>query len=357
MSQPWFRVPAFRLTPLAESEIRHDPLTGEAVIYSTARAERPCELATPATPANPANTPASSANTPASLANPDHPSSSDHPAVADCPFCVGHEDQTPPAVLTVPGPDGNWLARAVPNRYPALGSPATAPLHFVVIECPDHQRNLSACSVEQIAAVLDLHLQLHLRLYALPGVEYVQSFKNVGYEAGASLLHSHSQVLALPFVPPLVQRQWVQARDYWVLSRHCPWCQELSQEYAQGERLIAESSGLLAYAPRVSPMPCQVRIAPIMHSSRFETSSPEIIGELASLLKLLLTRLDERLAEPPYNLTIRTAPARLGELPFGHWSIDIIPRLTGLAGFEWATGCNINPVPPEQAAAYLRQPD
>lgn len=330
MSETWFRVPAFRLTPLPQPEIRHDPLTGVSVIYATTRADRPCDMLTLADPA------------------------AADPSGQACPFCVGNEDQTPPAVLTVPAADGSWAVRAVPNRYPALGDTATDPRHFVVIEWPAHQRNLSICSVEQIAAVLDIHVQLMLRLRAKPDIQFVQSFKNVGPEAGASLVHSHSQVLALPFIPLAVQRELVQVRNAWTQSNRCPQCETLREEYAEGQRLIAESGGLLAYAPRVSRMPCEVRIVPITHASRFEASPPELISELAGLLKLVLTRLDQRLAEPPYNLTIRTVPTRLGELPYVHWSIDIVPRLTGLAGFEWATDCYINPVPPEQAAAYLR---
>lgn len=343
-------------------EIRRDALHGRFVLLSPERAKRPSDFAMPCHgggPIRPARHTHRAAGAPHRL--------------PDCPFCGGNEDRTPPALLAlrVDGSetaDRDWSVRVVPNKYPALipgrdGDPESlgthdsvlgAGMHEVVVETPDHVRSIAALDAEQMARVLDAYAA-RLRAAALdPGIAYGLIFKNAGAGAGASLEHVHTQFLGLPFVPAAVADE---VRRFEVHGRErgtCLLCDLVAEEERAADRIIASAGGFLAYAPYASRLPYELAVAPRDHAPRFEETPARALADLAGLLKQVLGALDRIFADLSYNYFIHTAPYRGGAASF-HWHLEIIPRLSGIGGFELGTGCFINSVPPEKAAARLRQ--
>jgi len=291
----------------------------------------------------------------------------------DCPFCEGREDQSPPEVLAYrePGSATNgpgWSLRVVPNKYPAVGDYEFATTgkdlffqslpafgrHEVVVECPFHEANPAQFSLARIASIFRAYRDRMLDLAADPWVAYVSAFKNVGAEAGASLAHSHSQLIALPLVPEAVQEDWDNAQRYDSEHGHCVYCAMLERELREGVRIVLESPGFVVLAPYASRFAYELWVLPRTHESCFESLTDEAALDLATLLKPLLGKLDAVLSAPAYNWYVRTGPLRSGRPPGFHWHLQLFPRTTRVAGFEWATGCFINAVPPERAASELR---
>ena len=340
MAEVFFHVRRFRIQPLPAPELRKDPIVDRWVIISTDRLGRPQELGEP----------------------------TDADSLETCPFCAGNEHLTPPAMLTMPGPDG-WRVRIVPNTFPAIrGKGPFVPrrdgllhggvaggLHEVAIECPNHESNAALLTADHLA---DLFQALAQRLRELardrPGL-YPVVFKNHGAAAGATLTHAHTQIIGLPFVPATIQQELDGGRRHGEATGRCVFCSLLEQERSAGKRVIFESASFIALAPYASRFPCEVWILPKAHGSHFERVAEETLVELGAVYGRVLRQLDAALDDPPYNVILHTAPLDQPDLPHYHWHLEMLPRLTGLAGFECGVGQNINPVPPEQAAAYLRQ--
>ena len=300
---------------------------------------------------------------------------------SDCSFCAGHEDQTPPEIFRVPKEDGKgWQVRVVPNRFPALqnydelGRESVdgfydrmngVGAHEVVIETPDHCSKIHDLPEEQVVQVIDTYIERLARLMGNPWFRYVLLFKNHGKEAGASLLHSHSQIIATPIVPQEVRNSLNIARTYYEQKERCIFCDIMLAELKSGERIVDEIDGFIAWAPYDSRFPFELVIYPRHHSSDFTTLDATQRLGLARTLKQALRRLNQLLGDVPYNFVLKTTPnpvIRLGKPGYWatlqydyHWRIAIMPRLTRVAGFEWGTGFYINPMPPEDAARYLRE--
>ncbi len=323
-------------------EIRIDPLSGQRAIIAGARAGRPGgELSAP----------------PAPSIDPD----------AD-PFAEGHEDRTPPELYAV-RPNGGaangpgWTVRVVPNLYPALSehpdptppeanrdlfwSGPAAGAHEVVINAPDPVTSLSELSVEQVRAAAEVWRE---RMRAHADAAYVHLIVNERREAGASLPHTHAQLYALEFVPAAVARERERFGAYATRTMGSNLLGDLVQEEVRRrERIVAIDEESVLMAPYAALVPFQLMIAPRTPRMRFEDDGPSGAG----MLHDALTRLARRLgASPPLNLWIRTAP---GGAEHFCWRIDILPRLTHLAGLELGAGVNLNIVAPEQAAAELRE--
>jgi UDPglucose--hexose-1-phosphate uridylyltransferase len=292
---------------------------------------------------------------------------------ANCPFCAGHEHKTPPEVLafrngTGPNQPG-WSLRVVPNKFPALRVEGDLSrsgegiydrmngvgAHEVLIETPEHVVSTGELTEKQLEdsfwafrhRINDLKRDQRLR--------YVILFKNHGEAAGASLEHSHSQLIALPVIPKRAQEEIDGARRYYEFRERCVYCDIVSQELDEGTRLITETDHLIAVAPYAPRFPFETWIIPKKHHSHFEDADIGTIQSLGSVMRTLMRKIEKVLEHPSYNVMVHSAPIQEPPIHHYHWHIEIIPKLTRVAGFEWGTGFYINPTPPEEAAKYLRE--
>jgi UDPglucose--hexose-1-phosphate uridylyltransferase len=327
-------------------ELRKDPVVGRWVIISTERARRPSDF-----PAQPVQAQG-----------------------GNCVFCPHHEDKTPPEILAVrsAGSDVNgpgWSLRVVPNKFPALRiegelEPSGEGLydrmngvgaHEVVIETPEHGATLATLPADAVADVLLAYRERMVDLKKDPRFAYILVFKNHGAAAGASLEHPHSQLIATPIIPIMVSEELKGAADYYGIKERCVWCDVVRQERRSRRRVIMEANGFVALAPFAPRFPFETWILPTRHRSAFEETGVEDLRGLADLLGGFLRRMDRVLQRPPFNFMLHTAPLRDGPLDHFHWHLEIIPKLTNVAGYEWGSGFFINPTPPEDAAAALRE--
>lgn len=328
-------------------ELRKDPVVGRWVIIATDRAKRPTDFIRERVQIR---------------------------GSGFCPFCYGNENKTPPEILAY-RPEGSgrdtpgWSVRVVPNKFPALHIEGTLNrqgeglydrmnglgAHEVIIETPDHQATLASLPPAQTESVLWAYRERILDLRKDPRFKYMLIFKNYGEAAGASLEHTHSQLIALPVVPKRVQEEVSGARDYYAYKERCLFCDVIRQEASTGVRLVAENEEFVALCPFAPRFPFELWIVPKEHRSAFEESTRREFQHLATLLKDMLGRLEAVLDHPAYNYIIHTSPVPDGQNDYYHWHLEIMPKLTKLAGFEWGTGFYINPTPPEEAAKFLRE--
>ncbi len=226
--------------------------------------------------------------------------------------------------------------------------------HEVIIETPDHTKSLSTLPLGAVEDVLQAY---HLRLTDLkkdPRFKYVLIFKNEGEAAGASLEHTHSQIIALPIVPKAVKGEMMSARRYYEYKERCLFCDIIAQETRDMKRVIFENSSYLAIAPFAPRAPFETWILPKRHESSFGPGENGF-DELAEILQRILKQIDKLLEIPPYNFIVHTSPFSEEKNDYYHWHIEIMPKLTKIAGFEWGSGFYINPTPPEVAAEYMRE--
>jgi UDPglucose--hexose-1-phosphate uridylyltransferase len=237
--------------------------------------------------------------------------------------------------------------------------------HEVILETPEHDRMLADLSVKELRDVLGVFRSRLVDLKRDARFRYHMLFKNHGADAGARLGHSHSQIIAIPEIPAQVATELSSARDYFRRKERCLFCDVVRQELEDGDRVVLETARYVGFAPFASALPFEVAVYPRFHSHDFTGLDDEDLLHLASALKDVLGRLRTALEDPAYNLALHSAPpahhrrGRPGiwdslELDW-HWHVEIAPRLTQIAGFEWSTGFHINPVPPEDAARHLRE--
>lgn len=333
------------------ADLRIDGLTGRRVYIAEDRAGRPTDFSSSAA---------------------HRPSSRDY--AESCPFCAGNEAATPHASATLHADDGTWRVRVVPNKYPAvsLDAPPGPPtpgggtqscesacgLHEVVIESPRHAIELTELDGGQLNAVLAMFRD-RLRYCATHGeLRHATVFKNSGFAAGASLEHLHSQVVALPFVPPAIQMELDLAEAFYAKRGRCAYCLLLDDERRAGERIVLEQSGFAAICAYAGRQPFETWIVPTEHLARFDHLGDEQLAGLAAMIQDVVGRLAHvcrRSGYPlAYNLILHTAPFDDTHEATYHWHWELIPRTTHLAGLEWGAGVYINPVSPERAAAMLR---
>lgn len=328
-------------------ELRKDPITGRWVIIATERAKRPSDFVRDKVEIR---------------------------GAGFCPFCYGNESKTPPEIVAYRG-DGStrnspgWSLRVVPNKFPALGIEGSLNrqgeglydkmsgigAHEVVIETPDHQKTLAVLSPRQIEDVLWAYRDRIIDLKKDRRFKYIMIFKNHGESAGASLEHTHSQLIALPVVPKRVREETDGAREYFNFRERCIFCDIIRQETESGIRVIADTPAFIAVAPFAPRFPFEIWIMPRVHQSAFEDSQKQEFEQLAVILKDMLMRLDKVLDYPAYNYIIHTSPIPESPNEHYHWHLEIMPKLTKIAGFEWGTGFHINPTPPEESAKFLRE--
>jgi UDPglucose--hexose-1-phosphate uridylyltransferase len=284
-----------------------------------------------------------------------------------CPFCPGHETQTPPATLTIER-NGKWAVRAVPNKFAALqgdlsfqpkrvGRFLKAPgygISEVIIESPQHNLSLATMDDESAEIVIRAYKQRYQSAAKGKQIYFVNIFENHGVQAGTSLEHPHAQLIATPIIPPHVRDPIVRAVRYYDTNGQCIYCVMLDEEIRRNERLITESDYFVSYAPYASRTPFEVRIMPIKHQASFADMGDREISDFAHLLRDTLARIHKGLNNPDYNFIIRSAPVGDENAKYFHWYMLIIPKLATPAGFEIGTGIYINVTYPEECAEFLK---
>ena len=326
-------------------ELRKDPVIGRWVIIATERSKRPTDFQfTADLPAN----------------------------NKSCPFCAGREGQTPPEILayrhsTAPNTAG-WTLRVVPNKFPALQIEGNIDrvgdgmfdkmngigAHEVIIETPEHQRNLTPLAPKAMEDVIWAYRDRMMDLKKDRRFRYVLIFKNKGADAGASLEHTHSQLIALPIVPKRVAEELLGSKEYYSFKERCVFCDIVRQEQAEGSRVVAENSDFVVVSPYAPKGPFEMWVMPKNHLACFEDLQKHEVENFAKILQLLLKKLEAALHDPPYNYMLHTAPFHQ-EIPHYHWHLEVMPKLVRVAGFEWGSGFYINPTTPEDAAKFLRE--
>jgi len=326
-------------------ELRKDPITGRWVIISSDRGKRPTDFAEQRAKKR----------------------------GGFCPFCAGNERTTPHEILAYrDGGHANgpgWRLRVVPNKFPALQIEGELNkqgegifdkmnglgAHEVVIENPDHNAGLASLPARAMEEVLWAYRDRMEDLKKDRRFQYTLIFKNEGLTAGATLEHSHSQLIALPIVPIQVQEEIDGCRKHYNLKERCIFCDIIRQELQARNRVVMETQSFVALAPFAPRFPFETWIMPKRHISCFSCSTNEDFKDLAFVLQDTLRRLDKALASPPYNYVIHTSPFKEEINDYYHWHIELMPKLTNVAGFEWGSGFYINPTPPEEAAKFLRE--
>jgi UDPglucose--hexose-1-phosphate uridylyltransferase len=340
------------------SELRYNPIQGRWVIIAVSRSRRPRDLAVAAT---------------------------ETPGALYCPFCPGHESRTPPEVLAYGRPQGapsnmpGWTVRVFPNKYPALtvegdlerrgvgpfDSMRGVGAHEVVVDSPEHGAELASMTAAGIATLLQACAERIRDLHRDRRLKYVLVFKNHGAVAGATLAHPHSQIIATPVVPSIVEQEFALARVHYERKERCLLCDVLRDELDRNERIVTQNDRFVALTPYASRFPFEVMIAPRHHRHDLAESDGADFAALARCLGEVARMLRGVLEDPPFNLVLHSAPnlAAFGNereqwrtLPYDyHWYLEILPRLTRAAGFESGTDFYINPTAPEEAARFLRE--
>ncbi|MCA9539506.1 MAG: galactose-1-phosphate uridylyltransferase [Myxococcales bacterium] len=327
-------------------ELRRDPITHRWAIIATERALRPKDYQIEA------------------VAPPEHKS---------CPFCAGNEHLTPHEIHAVRARGGiadgpEWQIRVVPNKYPALrieGGLDKRPegiydhmngvgAHEVIIEAPAHDFKLHRLPRAHLVEALEVY---RMRMKDLQGDDrfrFSLLFRNHGAAAGASIAHGHAQLIALPVVPQQVRELLDGARRYYEFRDRNVFEDIVRQELDDGQRLIHENADFVLMAPYASRTPFELWIVPRFHAARFESTTRPQLENLAEALATALDRLDVGLGNPAYNFIIQSAPYEHVDVPWYRWHVQVMPKLTRVAGFEWGTGFYINPTAPEEAAEFLR---
>jgi UDPglucose--hexose-1-phosphate uridylyltransferase len=298
-------------------------------------------------------------------------------------MCPGNEYMTPPATLvylrsgkgirkTKDNGDSrhkNWLVRVVPNLFPAYTPPEDTSTsrntadpnlipaighHEVIIESPKHDEHPADASLPQLVLVANAYIDRLRELSAKPYVRYVSIFRNHGLEAGASLSHAHSQLIATPTVPKIIQDEIAAAKKFHRENGKCVFCNIIDEE-RKGPRLVFENSKFTVFAPYASVNPMEFWIFPRKHETSPLAMQKSEVKAFAETLKECLCRLKSLVNDPPYNYGIHlsTDPSTSD---YYHWHLEVYPRLAIWAGFEKSTGVYINTITPEAAAESLRKP-
>lgn len=287
----------------------------------------------------------------------------------NCVFCGGNEEKTPPATAVYKNGEifsdteekrvRNWDFRCFPNLYPALSPDSSFPeprekdlevipgfgFHEVIVESPIHGKKLKDFSDAEISGLMKVYRDRSCYYAAQEKISYVSLFKNSGKAAGASQDHSHSQLIALPVCPPVIERELAAVRS----SQKCPYCTILERE-KKSPRLILENSYFIAFTPYYSTVPFEVWVLPKKHLSFLGELNTELLFALGEILRDVLRSYSKVLGKLPYNHMFY----QLFETPEYHLNLRLLPRLSTAAGFEFNTGIYINTVSPEKAASYLK---
>lgn len=339
------------------NELRKDYLLDRWVVIATERSRRPTDFAKP---------------TPQTA------------KTAVCPMCVGNENMTPPAIMLYQKENGeikqsqdppagerpkNWLVRCIPNLYPAF-SPPKQPEdekqiikneglwnaighHEVIIESPNHDEDPADAQLPQLELVINAYIDRLRELSAKPYVKYVSIFRNHGLEAGASLSHAHSQIIATPMVPTTIQEELKASKAFYAEHGKCVFCDIIERE-AKGPKIVSEDDDFVVLAPYASINPMEFWVIPKKHAPNILNLTASQVSAFAKTLKASLKALKDLVNDPPYNYGFHIAINSEAQDSY-HWHLEVYPKLATWAGFEKSTGVYINTVTPETAADSLRK--
>jgi len=301
------------------------------------------------------------------------------PKQSTCPFCPGNEDMTPPAIFVYRQVNGkimkdrdtndfrhkDWLVRCVPNLYPAFSPPRDGEAgiqkedvfesadalghHQVIVESPRHDEHPGVAQIAQLTLVISAYRDCVGYLSSHEYVRYVSVFRNHGLDAGASLSHAHTQVIATPILPRTVAEEVERSRSFWDETKRCIFCDIIEKEEG-GQRLAWQSDKFIVFCPWASVDPFEFWIFPKRHMSTILGMAPNEEKDLARTLRVCLGGLRSILQDPPYNFAFHMTPD--GHY---HWHIEVYPKLSIWAGLEKGTGLFINVMPPEEASLNLRE--
>ena len=337
---------------MSMNELRRDYLLDRWVVIATQRKRRPTDFVRPKTSGRKDDV---------------------------CPFCPGNENMTPPATLVymekggeiVRERDSNgfrhtgWLVRCIPNLYPAFTWPPKGEVkeeedrsfralpavghHEVIVESPNHDEHPSVASINQLELIIKAYMDRFRYFSSREYVKYVSIFRNHGPEAGASLSHAHTQIIAASIMPRIVREELDKAKAYWNRTSKCVFCNIIRKE-EKSNRLIWENKNFIVFSPWASVHPFEFWIFPRRHQPTILDMSPEEIHDLAVIMRKCFGGLKSLLNDPPYNFGFHMVP----DSSF-HWHLEVYPKLSIWAGFEKSTGVFINVFSPEEAASSLRE--
>jgi UDPglucose--hexose-1-phosphate uridylyltransferase len=338
------------------NELRKDYLLDRWVVIATERARRPTDFAK---------------------------RKKEQAQASVCPMCPGNEHMTPPAVLVYLKSNGgirkdrdtnglrhkDWIIRCVPNLYPAFAPPKmqadeteimksnafglAVGHHEVLIESPNHDAHPADAELPQLIHVINAYVDRLRDLAAKPYVQYVSIFRNHGQEAGASLSHAHSQLIATPFVPTTIDEEINSSMSFWNEHQKCVFCDLIEQE-SKTTRLIQDNQYFTVIAPYASINPMEFWILPKKHEPNLLNLAEAEKESFARTLKATLKALKDLVNDPPYNFGIHLAVNKEAKDCY-HWHLEVYPKLAIWAGFEKSTGVYINTIPPETAAAEMKK--
>ncbi len=277
-----------------------------------------------------------------------------------CPFCPGNEEETPPQIYSLKNKN-SWYIRVIPNKYPALKKETQKAkesegiftknfengIHEVIVEDQNHTTKLHEIShLDKVVEVYTLRMK---ELYKFKNSKYVMLFRNYGENAGASLIHPHSQILTLPLLPLRVEDELNHFKQYYRKKRKCILCEIIKNEIKLEKRVIYKNKSFVVFAPFASRFNFELWIVPFKHQQNFFSNKE--FSHLADALKYTFSKLHYSIENLSYNMIFHTAPRN--ETHF-HWHIEILPKLAMPAGFEWGSGFYINSISPEKAAEILK---
>lgn len=326
------------------TELRQDLVTGDWVVIATGRAKRPEEFASKRRV----------------LIEED----SSQP----CFFCHPEESGQEKDNLVYERANGEWSLRVFPNKYPAFMR-GRAPKHneegpyfsmdgtgyHELIVTRDHHRQIAQMNILEVAEIVDSFQERYIDLMNKKSVNYIEIFHNHGKEAGASINHPHSQLMAIPVVSPYVKSELDGAENYHKNNKHCVYCSMIEWEMEYKKRVVFENDDFLAYCPFSSRAAFEVWVLPKKHKPYFERTADKEKLALAEALQTSINKIYKALEDPAYNFYIHTSPCDGKDYPHYHWHIEILPRTSVWAGFELSTGIEISTIQPEVAAEYLRK--
>lgn len=341
---------------MSHNELRKDYLLNRWVVIATERGRRPTDFVK---------------------------KRQDNPKTSTCPLCRGNESMTPPAVMLyledknsitravdpqVGKRPENWLIRCIPNLYPAFTVPNehdsnhflinenlgfAIGYHEVLIESPIHEEDPADAELPQLEQLINAYIDRLKELSSKSYIKYVSIFRNFGQEAGASLSHAHSQVIATPIIPPIIKKELQSSKQFYEKNKKCVFCDIITKE-VKSQRLILENKHFIVFTPYASITPMEFWIMPKRHSPNMLDLTREERFFLAQTMKSSLKALKDLLNDPPYNFGFHLAINKDTQ-DYYHWHLEILPQLAIWAGFEKSTGIYINTVSPEIAAENLRK--
>lgn len=326
----------------AESELRQDIVTGDWVIIATSRAKRPDDFQ--------------------KFRRVDDASS-----VHSCLFENPEESHQEKDVLIYNASDNDWSLRVFPNKYPAVSRgkvptsleegpyfSMTGTGYHEVIVTRNHHNHIALMEQWQIAEIFDVYQDRYLTLMKKKSVKYIQIFHNHGTEAGASISHPHSQIMAIPVVSPYIQAEINGSELYWKRNKHKVYSVMIEYEMESQKRVVFENDAFIAFCPFASRSAFEVWVLPKKHSPYFERITDEEKFKLAEVFQKVMQSLYKGLGDPPYNFYIHTSPCDGRDYTEYHWHIEILPHTATWAGFELSTGIEVSTIQPEVAAEFLR---